>query len=114
MCGAHLVNLALGSSEKVLRLREPNFVLESSRFDEVLVEKQHRMLASNAAVSLLARPMCANLESTRQVPSVRHRTHAPDSTGCVRFCTQRGLQTNLPPDVIWVGHWTLVGASSEG
>jgi len=38
----HLVNLALGSSKKVLRSREPNFILESSRFNEVLVERQHR------------------------------------------------------------------------
>ena len=36
-CGAHLVNLVLGSSEIVLRSRGTNFVLERSRFDEVRV-----------------------------------------------------------------------------
>ena len=34
-----MVNLALGSSEIVLRLRGTNFVLERSRFDEVSVPK---------------------------------------------------------------------------
>jgi len=47
-CGAHLVNLALGSFKKVLRSRELNFVLESSRFDEVWVLKQHRTPAPDA------------------------------------------------------------------
>ena len=34
-----MVNLALGSSEIVLRSRGTNFVLERSRFDEVWVPK---------------------------------------------------------------------------
>jgi len=33
----HTIHLALGSSEEVIRSRESNFVLESSRFDEVLI-----------------------------------------------------------------------------
>ena len=35
-----MVNLALGSSEIVLRSRGTNFVLEQSRFDEARVPKQ--------------------------------------------------------------------------
>jgi len=34
-----LLNLALGSSETVLRSRGTNFILERSRFDEVRVPK---------------------------------------------------------------------------
>ena len=34
-----MANLALGSSEIVLRLRGTNFVLERSRFDEVRMHK---------------------------------------------------------------------------
>ena len=34
-----MVNLALGSSEIVLRSRGTNFILERSRFDEVRVPK---------------------------------------------------------------------------
>ena len=41
-----MVNLALGSSEIVLRSRGTNFVLERSRFDEVRVPKG----APNAAL----------------------------------------------------------------
>ena len=48
-CGAHLVNLALGSSETVLRSRGTNFVLERSCFDEVRVPKG----ASDAAPDAL-------------------------------------------------------------
>ena len=44
-----MVNLALGSSEIVLRSRGTNFVLERSRFDEVWVPK----LASDAAPDAL-------------------------------------------------------------
>ena len=35
-----MVNLALGSSEKVLRSRGINFILERSHFDKVWVPKQ--------------------------------------------------------------------------
>jgi len=32
------------------------------------------------------------------VPRVKHRTHAPDSSGCVRSHTQGGLQFDQAPD----------------
>ena len=102
-----MVNLALGSSEKVLRSREPNFILESLRFDEVLVEK----VAPDAAVPLLARPVSADLSQRVTVPRVRHWTHTPDPPECVRSLTQRGLQFALSPDAVWVRHRTLFGAS---
>ena len=35
-----MVNLAIGSSEIVLKSRGTNFVLERSRFDEVWVSKE--------------------------------------------------------------------------
>jgi len=56
------------------------------------------MLTPNATVSLLARLVYAGVETVRRVPRVRHRTHAPDPTGCVRSLTQRRLQNCFSPD----------------
>ena len=83
-----MVNLALGSSERVLRSREPNFVLERSIFDEVLVLRSHRTQTPDAVEPLLAPPVSADLGQRIPVSRVRHRTHAPDSPGCVRSRTK--------------------------
>ena len=84
-----MVNLALGSSKKVLRLRGTNFVLERSSFDEVWMPKE----ASDAAPS-----GGADFGQHGWVPRVRHWTHALDSLGWIRSYTHRGLQLTRAPD----------------
>jgi len=126
-CGAHLVNLALGSSERVLRSREPNFILESSRFNEVWVLRQRRTQAPNALLvrpvgaDFVSAPRCLGLATghthrTRQgafgpipregcsLPS--HQMQTPDPLECVRSLTQRGLHIALSPDKVLVRHQT--------
>ena len=80
-CGAHLVNLALGSSEIVLRSKGTNFVLERSRFDEVWVLKLALDAAPDALWVRLVRSLAVK---SAWVPRVRHRTLAPDAPGSVR------------------------------
>ena len=66
--------LALGSLERVLRSRGSNYVLESSRFDEVLIDFRHWKLASNTTIGLFVRPVYAGDELACHVSRVWHRT----------------------------------------
>ena len=90
-----MVNLALGSSEKVLRSRGTNFVLDRSRFDEVWVPKQALDTSTRRFVSASGG---ADLGQCAWVPRVRHRTHALDSPGCIRSLIQGGLQLDWALD----------------
>ena len=102
-CGAHLVNLALGSSEKVLRSRGTNFVLERSHFDEVWVPKQALDAAPDAlwaclvVLTWVSVPGCLGLGTGRT-----HRTHRGVSDPLLREVCKldRAPDTRTEPTVV--------------
>ena len=90
-----MLNLAVRSSKRVLRLRGSSFVLESLWFDEVLIEFRHRTLASDTIVGLFVRLVLIGVEPACHMSRVWHRTHAPDASRCVRSLTQRGCKMSF-------------------
>ena len=91
-------NLALGSLEEVLRSRGSNFILESSRFDEVLIESRHRKLASDTTGELFVRPVYTGFGLACHVSRDRHQMRAPDlRCVCVPLPTE-GVKLVSSPD----------------